>query len=144
MNADRLVLDTSVAIAWFFSEAESQNFYAASVLRLIDDGAKPFVPALFHIEVAEFLMRRRRTPSARFSQARLDAVMDGLDALGLQTVSTVATYRDIASWAREYHVQAKDTPFVRLAAQEGLPLATLDGGQRQAAKVLDLPLVAFN
>ena len=92
------MLDSGVAIAWFFSETESERLYAAGVLRLIADGATAYVPELFHIEVAEFLLRRRRTRAARFSQTKLNAAFDDLDGLGLQTVITIAMYRDIAGW----------------------------------------------
>ena len=52
MNADRFVLDSSVAVAWFFPDTESERLYAASVLRMIDEGATAYVPVLFHIEIA--------------------------------------------------------------------------------------------
>lgn len=40
MSAERFVLDSGVAIAWFFPETEKERLYAASVLRLIADGAR--------------------------------------------------------------------------------------------------------
>lgn len=139
------VLDSSVAIAWFFPESENERLYAASVSRLIRDGESvPVVPALFHVELGSFLSRRRRTPGARFGAASMARVLDDLDALGIRTRVWPYTYRDIVQWAERYHVQAKDAPFIHLAHAQGLPLATLDGGQRQAAKQLGFELLRFN
>ena len=45
MSADRpdgFVLDSGVAIAWFFPETEKERLYAASVLRLIAEGARVY------------------------------------------------------------------------------------------------------
>ena len=39
---DRFVLDSGVAIAWFFPETEKERLYAASVLRLIAEGARVY------------------------------------------------------------------------------------------------------
>jgi predicted nucleic acid-binding protein len=141
----RFVLDSSVAIAWFFPESESERLYAAAVNRLIRDGeATALVPELFHAEVAEFFMRRRRTPAARFGETRLANAVDDLDALGIHTVVRAHTYRDVIAWAKQFHVQAKDAAFVQLAHQTGLRLATLDNGQRTAARSFGIGLVEFH
>lgn len=145
MTGKRFVLDSSIAIAWFFPEAEAGRLYAAAVNRMLRDGEfTALVPELFHTEVAEFFMRRRRTPGARFGETRLSNALDDLDALGIQTIIRPHSYREIISWAKQFHVQAKDAPFVQLAHLSGLPLATLDGGQRQAAKSFSIDLIHFN
>lgn len=141
----RFVLDSGVAIAWFFKENEQDRLYAASVLRLIEEGAQAHVPAQFHVEVAEFLMRRRRTRSSGFKQEHLATVLNALDGLELRTViDGDATFRTFVDVAVAYHVQAKDAPFIRLAAESGMPLAVIDGGQRTAARNFGIDLVAFN
>ncbi|TRZ55819.1 MAG: hypothetical protein D4S02_17045 [Rhodocyclaceae bacterium] len=144
MSADRFVLDSGVAIAWFFPETEKERLYAASVLRLIADGARAHVPLQFHIELAAFLMRRRRTPSAHFGKARLEAALADIDDLGISTIVSPASYRQIVEWSQLYYVQAKDAPFVRLAHQEGLSLAAIDSGQRRAAERFGIALVGFH
>lgn len=56
------VLDAGVFNAWLFPESEEERAYAAAVLRLIREGdSLAVVPQHFHVEVAAFLLRRRRT-----------------------------------------------------------------------------------
>lgn len=141
----RFVLDSSVAIAWFFPEGEKERLYAACVLRMIiESGAKVYVPPLFHIEFGEFLLRRRRTKEAKFSQARLNSAINDMDALGISTVISQVSYREIIQYGIDYHMQGKDVPFLHLAKEQELPLASLDGGQIQAAKQNGVEVVAFN
>lgn len=144
MTPHKFVLDSGVAIAWFFPETDEERAYAAAVLRLIMEGATAYVPQHFHVEVAEFLLRRRRTKSARFSEARLQQVIDHLQALGIRMVATPDDYRVIIDSARRFHVQAKDAPFVKLAHDTGLALAVIDNGQRTAARIHGIDLVAFH
>lgn len=143
--SSKFVLDSGVAIAWFFPDGEAEQLYAASVLRLIyDSGAVACVPPLFHVEVGAFLMRRRRSKAARFSEVKIAAVLDSLDLLGIKTVVNQDDYRVIVEDARKYHVQGKDAPFIRMADRAGMPFATLDGGQRTAARAWGIPLIGFN
>lgn len=141
---DRFVLDSGVAIAWFFPETEKERLYAASVLRLIAEGARVYVPMQFHVELGAFLMRRRRTPSARFGKAKLEAALADVDDLGIRTIVFPASYRQIVEWSQLYYVQAKDAPFVRLAHQEGLALAAIDSGQRRAAERFGITLAGLH
>jgi predicted nucleic acid-binding protein len=145
MTEKRFVFDSSVAIAWVFPSAESERLYAAAVVRMITEGGwVPMVPELFHIEVAEFLIRRRRTKGARFGAAKLAATIDNLDALGIKTVVYQHSYRNVIEWAGEFHVQAKDAPFIHLARGMQAPIATLDSGIKAAASSHRIPVISFN
>lgn len=139
------VLDASVAIAWFFADTEKNQAYARSVLRyIIEQDAIIVVPEHFHMEVAQFIMRKRRTPSAKFGKEAMEKAFLMLDKLALRTIAKKFTYRDIAEAARFFHVQAKDTPYITLAYDQSIPMATLDTGMQTACQNKKMDLLKFN
>mgnify|MGYP001195841541 CR=1 FL=1 len=139
-----LVLDASVAIAWFFEDNERHRSYALAVLDyVVTERPWLVVPPLFHVELADFLSRRRRHKPARFSAADLEEVLRIMAVMRFETRHVQYGYTEILRWADEYHLQAKDVPYFMLGKLRGFPIAAIDGGIRQACKAFDVKLLTF-
>ncbi len=128
----RFVLDASVALAWVVDQ--NPNPYAESVRQRIQAGAKPVVPALWQLEVANtlVLVRRRKILNE-------DEVEEGLDYFQA-FASTIAeidgnfpTIREAFQVSKEAGLTAYDAVYFDLARRESLPLATLDKTLRESA-----------
>jgi predicted nucleic acid-binding protein len=125
-----LVLDSSVAAAWIYSDETTDA--VRQVLELVTmNGA--WVPALWRLEVANILemgVRRRRT-DASFR----DATLADLALLPIQ----IDPETDRQAWtstmqlAERYGLTLYDAAYLELARRRGLPLATLDVELRAAA-----------
>jgi len=133
--AERFVLDASVALAWFLRETEPATRYAAAVLAsLAEEDAVCVVPAIFHVEVAATLIRKRRDRQAGFGKAKFESALACLADLRVHTELTYYRVDSIAALAERYHVQGFDTVYLDLALRLKLPLATIDRGLRSAAR----------
>lgn len=145
MIGERFVLDASVAISWFFPDTPENHRYAAAVLDAIREEAPTIVvPDLFHCEVAEFLLRRRRHKPARFGAAKLAAALDALDGLGMETHHLGLEFRALIDLAQLLHLQATDALYFSLAQALKVPIASLDGGIRTACRAHAVKLLTFN
>jgi predicted nucleic acid-binding protein len=133
--AERFVLDASVALAWFLRDTEPATRYAAGVAELLArEDAICVVPAIFHIEVAATLIRKRRDRQARFGKSKLETALSHLTSLRIHTELTYYRVDSITTIAERYHVQGFDAVYLDLAARLKLPLATIDRGLRSAAR----------
>ncbi|HLI61932.1 MAG TPA: type II toxin-antitoxin system VapC family toxin, partial [Terriglobales bacterium] len=122
-----LVLDSSVTLAWVYSEETSPA--VSRVLQLVNsDGA--WVPSLWRLEVANILeMGVRR---GRHDAAFRDATLADLALLPISTDQDTAAH----AWGATLRLAARhgltlyDAAYLELAKRRGLPLATLDGELR--------------
>jgi predicted nucleic acid-binding protein len=143
----RFVLDASVALAWFAPEEEEERRYAQAVLDFIgSESALCVVPALFHLELGNFLVRRRRHKGpGRFGAAKLKTVLATLDDLAIETHQRLYSYSDVVTLAQRYDpLQGKDVAYFDLAQSLALPIAAIDGGIRTAARNHGLQLLIFD
>ena len=126
----RLIIDTSVAIAWTATQQSTPLSVAASIAT-VEDGA--LVPFHFQLELTNALLalerRRRLTQSAvDHSLAMyddLDLEIDGIDFEEIR-ISTFAL-------ARHYQLTTYDAVYLELALRVQLPLATRDEALATAA-----------
>lgn len=133
--AERFVLDASVALAWFLHETEGATRYAAGVARLLaQEDVVCVVPAIFHIEVAATLVRKRRDRQAGFGKAKFEAALALLADLRIHTELTYYRVDSVALLAERYHVQGFDALYLDLAVRLKLSLATIDRGLRSAGR----------
>lgn len=133
---DHIVLDASVFLSWYFPDKSEQTRQARQVLELLGNDPRIIlvVPAFFHIEIARFLVARRRHPPARFGAAALDRILAELGGLPIETRLVPHGAGEIARSALRFGLQVKDVPYFSLAQAHGWPLATTDGGLRQACQ----------
>lgn len=133
-----LVLDSSAALAWVYSEettAEIREVFE----RVLAEGA--WVPTLWRLEVANILemgVRRGRT-DATFR----DATLADLALLPIQTDAET----DRQAWSATLRLAVRhrltlyDAAYLEVAIRRGLPLATLDAELRAAAKAAGVTLL---
>ncbi len=126
-----LVLDSSVTLAWVYSEETSPP--VSRVLQLVNsDGA--WVPSLWRLEVANILEVGVRR--GRHDAAFRDATLADLALLPISTDQDT----DAHAWgatlrlAERHRLTLYDAAYLELAKRRGLALATLDVELRAAAK----------
>lgn len=138
--AVELVLDASVSLAWFLKETPERAAYAAAVSRAAAEGAVMHVPVQWGIEMGHVLLREYRRKTLK--RAKLEQALEDLDSFDIRTHLDLYTPRRVVELARRYHLQGYDALYVDLARLLKLPLATLDDGQRQAARAHSVTLFA--
>jgi predicted nucleic acid-binding protein len=135
----RFVLDASVAVAWCF-EDESTPF-TEGVLDLLSAGTEVLTPAIWPFEVANALLVAERRK--RLTVAQVTALLRRMAGLPISVESIEAgrVFEQILSVARQQNLTEYDAAYLELALRTGLPLATLDGKIKQAARLVDVGLV---
>jgi predicted nucleic acid-binding protein len=135
-----LVLDSSATLAWIYSDETTDP-----IRRLFDavgeEGA--VVPALWRLEIANSLtvaVRRRRI-EANFRRAALTdlALLD----IAIDDQTDVPAWGETLRLADFFQLTVYDVAYLELAQRRNLPLATLDGELRAAAKSLGLGLMGM-
>ncbi len=126
--AIELVLDASVSLAWFLKETPERAAYAGAVNAAAAEGAVLHVPVQWGVEMGHVLLREHRRKVLK--RAKLREALEDLDSFDIRV--HLELFMELA---RRYHLQGYDALYFNLARSLGLPLATLDHGHRQAAKV---------
>ncbi len=126
-----IVVDASVALAWFFPDEASQ--YADGVLAALE-GRAVIVPAIWALEITNaLLVGERRKRVKRRDVLRFVELLGGLTIMERpQTV--VGTVGNVLPLAREYGLSAYDAAYLDVAVRQGAPLATLDGALQRAGR----------
>jgi predicted nucleic acid-binding protein len=135
-----LVLDSSATLAWIYSD-ETTNSIRLLFEAVGEEGA--VVPALWRLEIANSLtvaVRRGRI-NANFRRAALTdlALLD----IAIDDQTDVHAWGETLRMADIYKLTVYDAAYLELAQRRNLPLATLDGELRVAAKSLDLRLMGM-
>ena len=136
----RFVLDASVALRWFLSNPVPA--YARRVRRLILDGARAVVPALWHLEMANGLAvaeRRGMVTAADADQSLTD--IERLLGQAIESDPALVSVRQALTIARTFQLSAYDAVYLDVARRERLPLATLDDDLRAAAARAGVTLI---
>lgn len=127
-----MVLDTSVAVAAFWPVQGRQAEAETILRRVLAEGAT--VPALWTYEVGHVLLKAERN-----RELTADNAEQAMRALLRLPVTVAHRDRQSPTWLRGWHLAWKarisfhDAAFLDLALTLNLPLATFDGGLRQAA-----------
>jgi predicted nucleic acid-binding protein len=135
-----LVLDSSVTLAWIYSEQTTPA--VSHVLELVSSSGA-WVPSLWRLEVANILEMgvRRRRHDAAFR----DATLADLSLLPLSTDSETEKHAWGATLrlAERHRLTVYDATYLELAQRRGLALASLDLELRAAAKREDIALLGI-
>ena len=134
------VLDSSATLSWIYSD-ETTNSIRLLFEAVGEEGA--FVPALWRLEIANSLtvaVRRGRI-DANFRRAALGdlALLD----IAIDDQTDVHAWGETLRLADLFKLTVYDAAYLELAQRRNLPLATLDGEMRAAAKSLDLRLMGM-
>lgn len=135
-----LVLDSSIALAWVYSEETTTA--VQSVFELLKQ-AGAWVPCLWRLEVANVLEMnvRRKRHSAEFR----DTTLADLAQLPID----VDPETDQRAWsatlrlADRHRLTTYDAAYLELAIRRRLPLATLDEALRRAGTAQKLRLLGL-
>ena len=135
-----LVLDSSVTVAWFYSD-ETTEAIRQVFERLANGGA--WVPSLWRLEVPNILeMGVRR---ARHNLGFLEATLSDLSLLpiSLDPETDRQAWNATLQLARHHRLTLYDAAYLELAQRRRLPLATLDRELRSAATAEQVALLGI-
>jgi len=136
--AIELVLDASVSLAWFLKETPERAAYAAAINAAAAEGAVLHVPVQWGIEMGHVLLREYRRKVLR--RTKLRQALEDLESFDIRTHLELYSARQVVELAERYHLQGYDALYFDLAHVLKLPLATLDDGHREAAKLYAVTL----
>jgi predicted nucleic acid-binding protein len=133
-----VVLDSSVALAWTYSDEKTPA--VEQVLDLITQGGG-WVPGIWRLEVANALYRGIR--QARIGATLRDQALADLAALNITTDLDTERFawNNTLSLADRFRLTLYDACYLELAQRRELPLATLDRELRSAGRKLGLELL---
>ena len=133
-----LVLDSSVAVAWFFRDEQTEAI--RTVLRNVAQSGAA-VSSLWRIEVTTALQtavrRGRITPDYRDASIADLAVLD----IGVDTETDRLVWNRTLQYADRFGLTLYDAVYLELAQRLTVPLASLDRELRAAGTALGLSLL---
>jgi predicted nucleic acid-binding protein len=134
---DRLVLDSSIALAWCF--ADEKDPYADAIAASFP-ALEATVPNLWHLEIANALVvGERRGRNTQADTSKWTGFLSSLP-IAVDGQTTARAWTDTVNLARSQNLSAYDAAYLELTLRLGLPLATLDGKLKAAATAAGVPL----
>ncbi len=137
-DADHLVIDASVSLAWCFEEEKTP--YTEWVLDRMAEGAGAVVPAIWPLEILNVLLIAEKHKRLTALQANVFLEQLKKFSVTIDAPPLTLMFDRIISEARRWNLTAYDAAYLELALRRGLPLATLDEHLKKAAKSLGVPL----
>lgn len=135
---DAWVLDASIAIRWVLEDQALQETDDLLARVSVDD---VHVPDIWRYEVAQVVVRQHRACGlADYRALELANRLYGL-ALVVDQPLTWSQMLHCIGWSTRLGVKLPDAVYVDLAYRRGLPLATLDRQQADAAKRLGVQVI---
>ena len=130
-----LILDASVAVAWFVRNQASA--YTDRVRRLARS-ERLHVPAVWPLEFTNALwqLQRRKLLSAH----QVDTIIDLAESLDIVVHKETLAPRRLLAVARDHHLTAYDASYLDLALALRYPVACRDGVLRDALRAARLKL----
>ena len=136
-SREGFVLDHSMVMAWSF-EDETDEYAEAVLDRLAITRA--VVPALWPLEVANaLLMGERRKRSTEAETIKWTGILKSLPIV-IDGETNAHAWSDTLTLARGHNLTAYDAAYLELAIRRSLPLATIDGKLKLAAKTVGVAL----
>lgn len=132
------VLDCSMAISWVFPD-EADIHTRRIRLKLKTCCAK--VPSIWLYEIANVLIvaeRRKRITEAE--EVKIQSILSVLPIIVDET-SKDKLWGDVINLSRQLKLSVYDAAYLELAMREGLPIATLDQGLKQAANLVGIETI---
>ena len=134
MTKPLVVVDASVALAWYLPES-AVNFQYASALRdaHLDNRIIAVVPDFWAAEIAYRLAKSSRSKPSKLSVS-LDQAAAFLDHFPQNIQPTPHSVSQILALAMRYNLQGWDALYFDIAIRQRAQLATLDGGLKTACE----------
>jgi predicted nucleic acid-binding protein len=127
---DQLLLDCSVAIAWYFRD--EADAFADAILSKVER-LEFVVPVIWHLEMSNILLVGERRKRGTEAQATKWLKLVSSLPIAVDNESIQRSWTDILALGRAYSLSAYDAAYLELAIRRGLPLATLDSQLKKAA-----------
>ena len=133
------VLDCSATLLWIFADEAAEA--TDQLLDTLQNGAQAWVPALWHLELANVLVGAQRR--GRIDQAGIEAFLSHLTSYAISVdVETIArAWTKTLDLAVRHGLSAYDAAYLELALRRDLPLATKDRALINAARRAGVRLV---
>ena len=127
-----------MAVAWCFED--EQVPFTEGVLDLLSAGTEAITPAIWPFEVANALLVAERRK--RITLAQVTALLRRIEDLpiSVEPIEAGRPFEQILSVGRQQNLSEYEASYLELALRTGLPLATLDGKLREAARLLNVGL----
>lgn len=135
---NRMVLDPSVALSWFFRDEETAESLA---IHALTDTHQLVVPPHWFAEVANGIRQGERR--GRPDPADLPRFLDLLGQLdfAIDALKPFSQFNLILPLAREYNLTVYDAAYLHCAVSNRLPLATFDVPLVRAAELAGVALI---
>lgn len=134
-----VVPDCSLAMAWCFEDEARPE--TDRILDSFSTGAQGLVPAHWHLEVANTLLRAERARRITRDQAARFVTLLGSLPLSVDPETAARGLGRTLALAQETGLTSHDAAYLELALRRGAPLATLDGPLREAAERRGVPVL---
>ena len=123
MNLE-FVLDCSATLPWIFASEASPA--TDRLLDQLSEGAKAWVPALWHVEVGNALLGAQRR--GRIDKAGIEKFFSSLAVYAIEVDSETITLAWPKTFAlgEAFGLTMYDAAYLELALRRGVPLASLD------------------
>ena len=128
------VLDASAAAGWFLPDERTD--YTESIFEAVSGPDEAFIPTLWAYEIRNIVLKGIRRGRVTPTVAR--PLLSALSQLRLRPMET--RFDSTLDTAMKFSLSFYDAAYLDLAIQESLPLATLDKGLREAARLAGVPL----
>lgn len=120
------VLDASMALAWLFLRADPREAELANKALIALPQDSWLVPAIWHAEVGNALLRGERAGLIPSSQTAFFLERISLAAIETEGGTGQNRMAAVLALARDHHLTAYDATYLELAVRTGRPLATFD------------------
>ncbi|MFZ1202479.1 MAG: type II toxin-antitoxin system VapC family toxin [Desulfobacterales bacterium] len=137
--ADHFVIDNSVVMSWCFED--EINGYADSVLNRLTDAVAD-VPAIWPLEVVNVLLVAERRKRLSVSDSMRFLTLLSQLPIHVEPAQPKKMMVQLLSLARTNNLSSYDASYLDLAMRKGLPIATQDGKLIEAARRIDVPILA--
>ncbi|MBI5197907.1 MAG: type II toxin-antitoxin system VapC family toxin [Nitrospirae bacterium] len=127
MTQSLAVIDASVAVQWFFTEADGERYAenAQTILHLIlDDQLPAVVPTLFFSECANVLWKACEWRD--YSKKAAVQALQSLYSLGLEVLDETILMEKALELSLRYHCPVYDCLYLAMALEVGGNLVTAD------------------
>jgi predicted nucleic acid-binding protein len=131
-----VLVDASVAVAWFAPEVGSE-----AALELLRSPRRLIAPDFMPVEAANAMWKKYR--KREMQPADVDHAMATLFTLGIHWLAARDVVGEAGRLARTIGHPVYDCLYLTLARLQNVPLATLDGRVKDAARATDTPLFAL-
>ncbi len=134
------IVDSSFALAWVMKDEAGPE--TDKILDSLGQGAKAFVPALWHWEIANALLGAERRKRAGRTEINAHLLLFRSLPIEVDEEAVHQAWGATQLLAQKHMLTSYDAAYLELAIRRGLPLATLDEALVAAAaleKVLLLP-----